>query len=184
MPHISIISASVRTGRNSHRLALYFQNYLTENNIATAEILDLKEYNFPLFEERLKLQQNPAKETIEFAQKIKASHGIIIVTPEYNGGYPASLKNVIDLLLEEWLHKPIAIATVSAGPLAGSQCIISLQFTLWKMKAWTITEIFSVPKIQDAYDENGNAVDKEGSDKRANTFIKELMRCVKMCETS
>lgn len=184
MPHISIISASVRTGRNSHRLALYFKNYLTENNIATAEILDLMEYSFPIFEERLKFQKSPSTKTIEFAEKIKASDGIIIVTPEYNGGYPASLKNVIDLMLEEWLHKPIAIASVSAGPFAGSQSIISLQFTLWKMKAWTITEIFSVPKIQDAYDENGNAADKEGSDKRAAVFTKELIRCINLGKSS
>ena len=135
MPHISIISASVRTGRKSHRIALYFKNYFTENNIATVDILDLMEYNFPLFEERLKLQKNPLKETTAFAEKIKASDGIIIVTPEYNGGYPASLKNVLDLLLEEWLHKPIAIDTASSGPFAGLQSIISLQFTLWKMKA-------------------------------------------------
>ncbi len=184
MSHISIISASVRTGRNSHRIALYFKNYLTENNIATVEILDLMEYNFPLFEERLKLQKNPLKETISFAEKIKASDGIIIVTPEYNGGYPASLKNVIDLLLEEWLHKPIAIATASSGPFAGLQSIISLQFTLWKMKAWTITEMFAVPKVQDAYDEVGNAADKEGSDKRAAVFIKELLRCIKVGQPS
>ena len=184
MPHISILSASVRTGRNSHRVALYFKNYITENNIATVEILDLMEYNFPLFEERLKLQKNPSTKTLEFAEKIKASDGIIIVTPEYNGGYPASLKNVIDLLLEEWLYKPIAIATASAGPFAGLQSIISLQFTLWKMKAWTITEMFAVPKVQEAYDETGKAIDEEGSDKRAATFIKELMRCIKMGTSS
>ena len=184
MPHISIISASVRTGRKSHRIALYFKNYLTENNIAIVEILDLMEYNFPLFEERLKLQKNSLKETTTFAEKIKASDGIIIVTPEYNGGYPASLKNVLDLLLEEWLHKPIAIATASSGPFAGLQSIISLQFTLWKMKAWTVTEMFAVPKVQDAYDELGNATDKEETDKRAGVFIKELMRCIKMEEIS
>lgn len=57
MPYISIISASVRMGRKSHCIALYFKNYLTENNIATVEIFDLVEYNFPLFEERLKLQK-------------------------------------------------------------------------------------------------------------------------------
>ena len=57
MPYISIISASVRMVRKSHRVALYFKNYLTENNIATVEIFDLVEYNFPLFEERLKLQK-------------------------------------------------------------------------------------------------------------------------------
>lgn len=179
MPRISIISASVRSGRNSHRVALYFEKYLKDNNLAETQMLDLMEYNFPIFEERLQFQASPLLRTLEFAEKIKDSEGIIIVTPEYNGGYPASLKNAIDLLLEEWRHKPIAIATVSSGPFAGSQCLISLQFTLWKIKAWTITEMFSVAKVQDNYDEKGNAVDKEATDKLAATFIKELLWCVK-----
>ena len=87
-------------------------------------------------------------------------------------------------MLEEWLHKPIAIATASAGKFAGLQSIISLQFTSCKMKAWTVTEMFAVPKLQDAYDELGNATDKEETDKRAGVFIKELMRCIKMEEIS
>ena len=179
MPRISIISASVRTGRNSHRVALYFEKYLKENNLAETEMIDLMEYNFPVFEERLEFQTSPLPQTLEFAKKIKESEGIIIVTPEYNGGYPASLKNVIDLLLVEWRHKPIAIATVSSGPFAGTQALISLQFTLWKIKAWTITEMFSVAKVQDNYEENGDATNKEATDKIAATFIKELLWCIK-----
>ncbi len=179
MPHISIISSSIRTGRSSHRVALYFEKYLKANNIATTEILDLKEYNFPLFEERLQFLKEPNQLLIEFTHKIIASDGIIIVTPEYNGGYPASLKNVIDVLLEEWRHKPIAIATVSAGAFGGSQAIISLQFTLFKMKAWPIAEIYSVAKVNEAYDEQGNATNKIDTDKRAAVFIKELLWCIK-----
>ena len=178
MRHISIISSSVREGRKSHNVSLYFQNYLTENKLATTHIIDLKAYNFPIFESTLKTMNNPAKNIIEFADKIKSSDGIIIVTPEYNGGYPASLKNAIDLLLEEWKHKPIAIVTVSAGPFAGTQALVSLQFTLWKMMAWTIPAMFSVPTVDKAYDENGKALDKSNSDKLAAVFIKELLWCI------
>ncbi len=178
MRHISIISSSVREGRKSHNVSLYFQNYLTENKLATAEIIDLKEYNFPIFEGTLKTLTNPAENVLEFAEKIKSSDGIIIVTPEYNGGYPASLKNAIDLLYEEWKHKPVAIATVSSGPFAASQVLVSLQFTLWKMMAWTIPAIFSVPTVDKAYDENGKPTDKLNSDKLAAVFIKELLWCI------
>ena len=178
MRHISIISSSVRAGRKSHNVSLYFKNYLTENNLATTEIIDLKEYNFPIFEGPLKTLINPAKNVLEFADKIKSSEGIIIVTPEYNGGYPASLKNVIDLLLEEWKHKPIGIATVSGGQFGGQQCMLALQFTLWKMMAWTIPAMFSVPTVDKAYDENGKAMDKSNSDKLAAVFIKELLWCI------
>lgn len=178
MRHISIISSSVRKGRKSHNVSLYFQNYLTENKLATAEIIDLKEYNFPIFDGTIKTLINPAKNVIEFAEKIKLSDGIIIVTPEYNGGYPASLKNAIDLLYEEWKHKPIAIATVSSGPFAGTQVLVSLQFTLWKMMAWTIPAMFSVPIVDKAYDENGKPMDKLNSDKLSEIFIKELLWCI------
>jgi NAD(P)H-dependent FMN reductase len=178
MPNISIISSSIRPERNSHRVALFFKKYIEDNKLATVEILDLKEYNFPLFDNTLKLQKNPLPTTVQFADKVKTADGIIIVTPEYNGGYPASLKNAIDVLYEEWRHKPIGIATVSSGPFAGSQCLFALQFSLWKIKAWTITEIFSVPNVQDMYDENGNAINKEATDKTAGTFMKELLWCM------
>ena len=111
--HISILSASVRTGRNSHRVALYFKKYIEERNLSTVEILDLKSYQFPVFDERLRFQKNPTPQTLEFTEKIKSADGVLIVTPEYNGGYPASLKNVVDLLYDEWHRKPLAISTVS-----------------------------------------------------------------------
>ena len=175
MPNISIISSSVRLKRNSHRVALYFKKYLEENKLANAEILDLNEYQFPIFEERLKFQTNPTAKVLEFADKIKKADGIIIVTPEYNGGYPASLKNVVDLLYAEWEHKPIAISTVSNGAFGGSQVITSLQFSLWKIKALVVPAMFPVPKVQESFDETGNPIDKEGTDKRAAGFVKELL---------
>src|SRR5688500_11263043 len=131
MPHIAIISASVRTGRMSHRVALYFENFLKKQSLATAEILDLNVYQFPLFTERLKHQPSPSPDVIDFAERIKKADGVLIVTPEYNGGYPASIKNVTDLLYDEWFHKPIAISTVSDGSFGGTQVITSLLFTLW-----------------------------------------------------
>jgi len=179
MSHISIISSSIRIGRNSHRVALYFENYLKQNKLATSEILDLKAYNFPLFEERLQFQDNPADNVLDFAERIRSSDGIIIITPEYNGGYPASLKNVIDLLYEEWHHKPIAIITASSGQFGGMQVMLSLQFTLWKIKAWTIPAMFPVPAVQDAFDETGVANDKQNMDKMASAFVKELLFCIK-----
>lgn len=178
MPHIAIISASVRTGRVSHRVALYFQHYLTQNNLATVEILDLKEYNFPVFDERLKQQPNPGAAAVDFSEKIIKADGIILVTPEYNGGYPASLKNVLDLLYPEWYRKPIAISTVSNGVFGGTQVITSLTFSLFKMKAWLVPAMCPMPKAQELFDEQGNPADKQTLEKRVVPFIKELLWCV------
>ncbi|WP_269222748.1 NAD(P)H-dependent oxidoreductase [Flavobacterium sp. IMCC34518] len=60
MYHISIISSSIRTDRKSHTVALYLKKFVVEHKLATVEIVDLKTYNFPLFEEQLQFQEKPA----------------------------------------------------------------------------------------------------------------------------
>lgn len=177
MPHISIIAASVRTGRASNRVALFFKEFIESKKLATAEILDLKTYNFPLFDERLKYQSHPSANVLDFADRIKKSDGVIIVTPEYNGGYPASIKNVVDLLYDEWHRKPVAISTVSDGNFGGTQVITSLQFSLWKIRAWTVPAMFPVPNVNKAMDENGKPLEPT-MEKRALNFVNELLWCI------
>ncbi|MEX2230930.1 MAG: NAD(P)H-dependent oxidoreductase [Cyclobacteriaceae bacterium] len=178
MPHIAIISASVRTGRKSYRVALYFENFLKSQSLATVEILDLNVYQFPVFTERLKHQPSPSPDVIDFAEKIKKADGVLIVTPEYNGGYPASIKNVIDLLYPEWFRKPIAITTVSDGSFGGSQVITSLVFTLWKIRAWVIPAMFPVPNVEASFSEDGHPV-KSSTDDRAKIFVDEFLWCIR-----
>jgi len=179
MPKIAIISASVRKGRKSHSVALYFKNYLNQKGLATAEIIDLNAYNFPIFEERLRFIENPTEAMLQLAKDITDANGIIIVTPEYNGGYPASLKNVVDLLYAEWKRKPVAIATVSAGAFGGSQVITSLQFSLWKIGALTVPAMFAVPTVEKSFSEEGVPTDQEATDKKARVFIDELLYWIK-----
>jgi NAD(P)H-dependent FMN reductase len=178
MPHIAIICASIRTGRKSNRVALYLKEFIERRNLATVEILDLLEFSFPVFNERLPNLQNPSSEIVRFAERFRAAEGILIVTPEYNGGYPASLKNVIDLLTNEWRRKPVAISTASDGDFGGTQVITSLQFTLWKLKAWTVPAMFPVPRVQKTFNEEGIPSEKEITDKRATAFINELLWCI------
>lgn len=175
MKHISIISSSIRSDRKSHNVALFFEQFFLKNKLASTEILDLKAYNFPLFDERLSNQENPSKKAVDFQKKIINSDGIIIVTPEYNGSFPASLKNAIDLLYIEWKNKPIAISTVSSGGFGGTQCLVALQFVLFKIGAKTISNIFHVSKVQENYDDDGNAINKSISNKMASSFVKELI---------
>jgi NAD(P)H-dependent FMN reductase len=183
MKKIAIISPSIRRGRKSHRVALWFKSYIEENNLATTEILDLAEYRFPLFDERLKKQENPLPEAQKFAGKIRSADGVIIIAPEYNGGYPASLKNVIDLLTDEWRGKPVAISSVSDGPFGGTQVITSLQFTLWKTGAWTVPAMHPVPRVDEAFDEQGRPADPEAMNKRTARFTGELIRCIGAMES-
>jgi NAD(P)H-dependent FMN reductase len=171
---IAIISSSVRTGRNSHRVALFFKNLLSEKSEIKIDLIDLKELNFPLFDERLKFQKSPSAISKEFSDRVRSANGVIIITPEYNGGYPASIKNAVDLLYDEWKRKPVSIVTVSSGNFGGSQVIMSLQFTLWKIGAMTVPAMFPVPKVEELFDEKGNTLDDGSTKKRAGKFLEEL----------
>ena len=178
MYHISIISSSIQTGRKSHNVALYFQHFLNENKLATVEILDLASYNFPIFEAPLQYQPNPSFVALEFKSKIISSDGVIVVTPEYNGSFPASLKNAIDLLYEEWHRKPVAFSTVSSGDFGGLQALTQLQFIFWKMRAWTFTANFPVSRVQEKFDDYGVPTNLQETDEFAKIFIDEFMKCI------
>lgn len=175
MYKITIISSSVRTDKKSNRVALYLKNYITENKLAAVTLVDLSTYQFPVFEERLKFIKNPSKDMLAFAEIIKLSDGIVMVSPEYNGSFPASLKNAIDLLYEEWHHKPIGIATVSSGPFGGINAFTGLLFTLIKIRAIIVPSHFPATVVDKNFDENGVATDKEATDKRAAGFLKEIL---------
>lgn len=172
---IVIISSSVRKGRKSDRVAIYFEKYIRENKLAETQMVDLMEYQFPIFEERLRLIENPTPEMKEFAETVNHADGIIIITPEYNGGYPASLKNAIDLLYAEWQNKPLAIASVSSGPFAGTQVMQQLQFILWKIGAWIVPAMYSVPQVEKNFNEEGVPANKEMQDKLTDAYLKKLL---------
>src|SRR5690625_7309441 len=119
------------------------------------DILDLKEYDRPLFEERLTRAEDPDERWVEASNKVNNAKGVIIVTPEYNGGYPASLKNVIDFMYKEWRRKPIALAAVSDGQFRGTQVIQSLQVVLWKLGARTVPARLHASFADTNYDQPG-----------------------------
>lgn len=175
MRKIAIISPSVRKGRNSHRAALFFLNLITEKNLAEAEILDLLEYDFPLFNERLKYQDSPLKRAKDFAERIKSADGVIVLSVEYNGAPPASLKNAVDLLTDEWRRKPLAFVSLSDGHFGGTQAIIALQFAFLKLGAVSVPSVLRIPFIKDAFDVNGVPGNRETWDKRGVALVNELL---------
>ncbi|MCZ8196287.1 MAG: NAD(P)H-dependent oxidoreductase [Flavobacterium sp.] len=179
MYQISIISSSIRTDRKSHNVALYLEKYINDNKLAKVEIIDLKQFDFPIFEERLKFQNKPSLEALEFKNKIIASDGIIIVSPEYNGSIPASLKNVIDLLYEEWQGKTIAFSTVSSGEFGGLQALTHLEFVFKKIGALVDLANFSISKVQDMFDDFGVPTNKKKTDELAKIFIEEFIKWIK-----
>lgn len=175
MKKISIISSSVRRNRSSHKLSLFLKEYFQANNLAECEILDLKEYNFPLFDERLRFMDNPSKEILDYTERFNNSDGIIIVSPVYNQGFPASLKNVIDLLYNEWKHKVVGIVTATSSPYIGVASYFQIENILMRIGAIVTPMKYNATNIDNLFDENGSPKDIEKLNKEITPMAKEFI---------
>ena len=174
MKHIVIISSSVRKERLSHRIALFLQKQIESTGLATAEILDLKEYNFPLFDERLMYQDNPSEKVLDFTARFVQADGVFMVSPVYNASYPAALKNVIDLFVKEWKDKIVAVATVTYGSNAGITTALELQALLLKLGAMVVPPFYTALNAGTEYNEEGNPVEPEMATKFVKPVIEKL----------
>ena len=94
----------------------------------------------------------------KLAAVIKPSDGFLIVSGEYNHGIPPALKNLLDHFLEEWFFRPSAIACYSAGSFGGVRAAMQLRMTLGELGMPSIPSLFPIPKVQDAFHDDGTPV--------------------------
>ena len=172
--YIPVILGSVRRGRQSPKVARFIADRMRRSGKIETEILDLLEYSFPMMEERLRFQDDPPPRLREFSEKLSCSDAIVIVSPEYNTGYPGVLKNALDYFLPEYKRKPIGIVTVSGGGFGGVTCLAQLRLVTLNLGSFPIPASLPVSHVQDSFDEDGNPKDPS-YEKRAESFISELL---------
>lgn len=121
---LAIVVGSTRENRVSLRQAKWVLN--EANDIAGEhdwELVDLQEFDLPFMREPFSPMDNRRPELSEgtkvYLEKMAAADGFIIVTPEYNHGMPAALKNAIDLLDYQLVKKPVGI--MSHGVVGGAR---------------------------------------------------------------
>jgi len=175
MPYyIPIIAGSTRRDRQSIKVARFvFSRFQQRKNVQT-ELLDLLQLNFPIMEERLHRRDDPPPGLREYGEKIGRADSLIIVTPEYNNGYPGVLKNALDYLLPEYERKPFGIVTVSAGGFGGINCLAQLRLVVLGMGGLPIPESLSISRVHDSFKEDGTP-NEAAYEKRASEFFDELL---------
>lgn len=130
-PQLGIIVGSTRPVRVGRPVADEIVT-LVDAAGADAVLLDLAEVRLPLLDEALPpasgVRTNP--HTIAWAEQIAALDGVVFVTPDYNSGYPAALKNAIDYLKSEWVGMPAAVVSYgwSGGRSAAAQLSAVLSY--------------------------------------------------------
>jgi NAD(P)H-dependent FMN reductase len=174
MFYVPIILGSIRINRESIKVAKFVLRYLNEISSIDAELLDLRELNLPMMEERLRFRNDAGPNLLEFSNKIGRAESILIVTPEYSGGYPGVLKNALDYLRPECKWKPFGIITVSAAMTGGILCLNALRQVILQMGGVPIPASLLVSKVQEAFDSEGNPTDP-AFHQRAQVYFDEFL---------
>lgn len=156
MTNIAVIVGSTRQGRVSDTLAKWVAAEVAKK--ADVEIVDLKEYPLPFFEEPVSPRYNPNRqptpEVKKWLDKVAEFDGYVVVTPEYNRSMSAVLKNAIDTLDYQMEKKPVAL--VGHGSTGGAQAVASLRMALPGAGAFTVPQaLFFLNKVGEAIDLDG-----------------------------
>lgn len=133
-PKIGFLCGSLRTGSINQQLSKAIQKKAKAKGLKTGEI-NLATYDLPLYHGDLKTPAAVKK----LISRMKSFDGVVIVTPEYNGGLPAVLKNAIDWTSTvETGHingQIYGIASCTPGPMSGIMVMRELQFLLMRLGA-------------------------------------------------
>jgi len=152
--YIPIILGTAREGRQSEKAARFMLQKALEAGIES-EIIDVRDYRLPATDNSKKSPQ--AK---KLAEKVERMDGLIIVSPEYNHGYPGELKMMLDMLFSEFAHKPVGICAVSSGPWGGVRMTEQLRLVCIALHLLPTGEAVHFPKVQELFDDQGRLLGK------------------------
>ena len=169
-----IFYGSVRRDRQGIRAARFILEACSARG-HNATLVDPLEDRLPLLDRMYKeYAPGEAPEVLErLARRIKAADAFIIVSGEYNHSIPPALSNLLDHFLEEYFWRPSAIVCYSGGGFGGVRAAMQLRAMLCELGTPSIPSLLPVPKVQEAFDEDGRPHD-EAYHRRAARFLDEL----------
>jgi NAD(P)H-dependent FMN reductase len=170
---IPVILGTPRQGRMSEHAARFVLREIEKREGIETELIDVRE--LPLTTE----DAGGAIKVESFAQAVVRADALVIVTPEYNHGYPGILKHALDTNLKEYVHKAVGICGVSAGGFGGTRVIENLLPVMRELGLVTIFWDLNFSSVGKVFDRTGVLLD-ESYVKRADKFLSELIWMAKV----
>ena len=156
MTNLKIITSTTRPGRSGVAVEKWFAEYAASKSAFTLELLDLSVINLPFMDEpnHPRMQRYQHEHTKRWSAKINEADAFIIVLAEYNFGFPAPIKNALDFLFNEWMHKPVGFVSYGgvSGGLRSTQMLKQVVTTLSMMP---IAAQVNIPFFAKLIDEKG-----------------------------
>lgn len=185
MLNIPVILGSVREGRKSYFPAKFLVQKITDAGHQT-QLVDFKEMPLPFFNSALMPVQMkgiyPEPNIQKWSEIAYKADAYVIVTPEYNHGYPGVLKNALDWLYLEFDHKPVGLVGVSDGLVGGARVIEQLRPIMENFSMFAVRETVMFAKAQDVFDASGKLLD-EVYNKKVDGLLKSLVQSAEIMKT-
>lgn len=153
--HIVVILGTGRQGRMSEIAADFISTRLAARPLVTIERIDVRA-------------------PLQYRDAIVRADGIVIVMPEYNHGYPRSLKTLLDSLYPEYRHKAVAMVGVSSGPWGGVRAVENLTPVLKELGLVVSQFALNIDRVETAFKGDGTPLNPHLGP-RAETFVTELL---------
>jgi NAD(P)H-dependent FMN reductase len=146
MPQLMIIVGSTRPGRAGLPISRWFTEAAKAHGGFEITVADLAELDLPLLDEPNlpRLRQYTQPHTKDWSERVDAADVVVFVTPEYNFGYPATIKNAIDYLHAEWNHKPAGFVSYG-GVSAGTRAVQQLKQVVTTLRMLPVFEGVHIP---------------------------------------
>ena len=176
-PVLRIIIGSTRPGRVGPAVAEWILRRAEEHGGFDVQLTDLAALDLPIFNEpnHPRLQQYVHQHTRDWSALVDASDAFIFVTPEYNYGFNAALKNAIDYLHNEWVNKAAGIVSYG-GVAAGTRATQMLKQVLTALRIMPVTDSVNIPFVRNFLDGDGRLKPNEVLESSATAMLDEVLR--------
>ena len=169
-----LMTASIRTDRFGPVPAAWAADHARQRADLEVEIVDLAEAALPMVLPGDDPDEQLPGSVTDLGRRLAAAEAVVIVTPVYNRGYPASLKNAIDWFHGEWARTPVGFVSYG-GRTGGVEAVEQLRPIFVELRTMTIRPVLSFPDVWDRFDADGRPEDPHGAARAADGFFDELV---------
>lgn len=177
MPRLQIVIASTRPGRVGLPIGRWIFQRAQDHGGFELDLVDLAELALPFMDEpnHPRLGQYVHQHTRDWSARVAAADAFVFVTPEYNHGFNAPLKNAIDFLHNEWRYKPVGFVSYG-GVSAGARAQSMLKQVVTPLRMVPAVEAVTIPFVAQFLDENKQVKANEVMVTAAKAMFDELLR--------
>lgn len=176
-PKLNIIICSTRPGRVGPSVAQWFNDFATEHGKFDTQIVDLADFNLPLFDEpnHPMKQQYQHAHTKAWSESVASGDAYVFVAPEYNYNPTPALINALNYLHREWNYKPCGFVSYG-GVSGGLRAVQSAKLLVTTLKMMPMMEGVTIPFVGSLLDAEGVFQSNAPINHSANTLLDEMLR--------